>query len=235
MSQPFKTLLLFGTITIFLACNSGKDKKETKGDTSAVVPTAVSPVLKDEVIVKHHVANYAKWRSVFDTDSSQRLAAGLHDHIIGRGLADSNEVLLVFYMDDTSKAKAFSKDPRLQEVMKKAGVTGKPNMNFIHRVATDPTDNPERLRVMVKHRVNDFDAWKKIYDEDKPNRVAAGLSDKMVGHAVDDNHNVVLIFVVNDEAKAKAFMGSKALADKMKAGGVSEAPLIFFYGIVEKK
>lgn len=234
MSKLTPSVLLLGTITIFLACNSGKDKA-AKTDSSAVVATPVAPILKDEVIVKHHVANYAKWRAVFNTDSAQRLAAGLHDHIIARGTADSNEVLLVFYMDDTAKAKAFARNPQLQEVMKKAGVTGKPDMNFIHRIATDTSNTAETGRVLVKHRVNDFDAWKKVYDEDKPNRIAAGLSDKMVGHAVDDNHQVLLICVVNDESKAKAFMGSKALADKMKSGGVAEAPLVFFYRIVEKK
>jgi len=87
---------------------------------------------------------------------------------------------------------------------------------------------------MVKHKIKDWDTWKKAFDDHKQARIDAGLTDRMVGYTVGDNHMVTMVMIVNDMARAKAFMNSKDLADKMKAGGVEGPPSIFFYRVVQK-
>jgi hypothetical protein len=222
-------VLLFALLA---SCNSGADKKDSKDSADAGI---IQPQpLKEELFVKHKVINFAKWRPVYDADKNVRLASGLHDHIVARGMEDSNTVLLIFYMDDAAKAKAFSADPKLKEVMEKAGALGPPEIDFVHRVMNDTSATDQTVRVMIKHKVKDWDAWKKVFDSDKQARMDAGISDRMLGHAVDDNHMVTIVFVVNDVAKAKAFMNDKKLADKMKEGGVEGPPAIFFYRVVEK-
>jgi hypothetical protein len=62
----------------------------------------------------------------------------------------------------------------------------------------------------------------------------AGLTDRVLGYAPGDNHDVTAVFAVSDLTKAKAFMNSKDLKDKMKANGVEGAPEIFFYRIAQK-
>jgi hypothetical protein len=220
-------------MAVLVSCNSG-DKKDNKTDSIAAVAASQPAPLKDEMLVKHKVANYARWKPAYEADSSMRLANGLQDHIIARGDADSNMVLLIFYMDDTAKAKAFGADPRLKDVMKKAGVTGAPEIDYVHRVFNDSTKTDQTARVMIKHKVKDWDAWKKVFDDDKQARMDAGLSDRMVGYTIGDNHMVTIVCVVNDAAKAKAFMKDKRLADKMKAGGVEGPPAVFFYHVVQK-
>jgi hypothetical protein len=221
-------------IAILASCNSGTDKKDVADTVSVAVP-GPSQVLKEEMFIKHKVANYAKWKPVYDADSSTRLANGLHDHIVARGVDDSNMVMLIFYMDDLAKAQTLAADPKLKETMKKAGVTGPPEIDYVHRVFNDNSSTSQVARVMIKHKVKDWDAWKKVFDEDKQARMDAGLSDRMVGYSVGDNHMVTIVLVINDEAKAKAFMKDKRLADKMKAGGVEGPPSIFFYRVAEKK
>lgn len=219
-----------------VSCNSATDTKDTKAaeDTIAIANANQPQVLKEEMFIKHKVANYAKWKPLYDADSSNRLANGLHDHIVARGDEDPNMVMVIFYRDDASKAKAMAADPKLKELMQKAGVTSAPEIDYIHRVFNDSSKTDQTARVMIKHKVKDWDAWKKVFDSDKEARMSAGLSDRMVGYSVDDNHMVSLIFVVNDAAKAKAFMNDKRLADKMKEGGVEGPPSVFFYHVVEK-
>ena len=65
-------------------------------------------------------------------------------------------------------------------------------------------------------------------------RVDAGLTDRVVSHTVGDNHNITLVFAVADMAKAKAFMNSKDLKDKMAEAGVDGPPSFFFYRIAAK-
>ncbi|MES2372112.1 MAG: hypothetical protein V4557_05995 [Bacteroidota bacterium] len=220
-------------ITILVSCNSGTDKKDSK-DTTAVANASQPQELKEEMFIKHKVVNYTKWKPLYDADSSNRLANGLHDHIVARGDEDPNTVMVIFYMDDVTKAKAMVADPKLKEVMQKAGVSGAPEIDYIHRVFNDSSKTDQSARVMIKHKVQDWDIWKKVFDDDKQARMDAGLSDRMVGYTVGDNRMVTIICVVNDEAKAKAFMNDKRLTDKMKAGGVEGPPSIFFYHVVEK-
>jgi hypothetical protein len=137
-------------------------------------------------------------------------------------------------MDDVEKAKAFAASPDLKAKMKEVGVTGVQVMDFIESVLNDTTAIQATVRVMIRHKVKDWDAWKKAFDSHKQTRTDAGLSDRVVAHTVGDNHNVTLVFAVADIDKAKAFMNSQDLKDKMKEAGVDGPPDIFFYRITQK-
>ena len=87
---------------------------------------------------------------------------------------------------------------------------------------------------MVRSKVKDWDAWKKSFDGHKQARMDAGLTDRVISHSVGDTHNVTLVFAVADMEKAKTFMNSQDLKDKMKEAGVDGPPDIFFYKIAHK-
>ena len=121
----------------------------------------------------------------------------------------------------------------LKDAMKQHGVISSPEIDYLHRISADTTTLQSMDRVMVKHKVKDFDAWKKVYDDDKKNRMDAGLTDRSVSTTVGDNHMVSLVFAFSDMTKVKAFMNSKELAEKMKAGGVEGPPASFAYHVVQ--
>ena len=83
----------------------------------------------------------------------------------------------------------------------------------------------------MMQKVKDWDAWKKEFDENKQVRLDAGLIDRLIGHDINDNHQVLIIFAVTDMAKAKAFLQSADLKDKMEKAGVEGKPVSFFYNI----
>jgi len=83
--------------------------------------------------------------------------------------------------------------------------------------------------VVVIQTVKDFDAWKKVFDEDQPARKNMGALGEGVMRGVD-NPKVVAVYVpTNDVAKAKEFTASKELKDKMKAAGVVGKPTIYIF------
>jgi hypothetical protein len=230
---------------LFLSsCNSGENKKadektadtsKAKTDTTATVPVATAPSGPTSIMtVKAKVANYVKWKASYEANDSVRLANGLHKYVIARGTEDSNMILVAMRMDDADKAKQFGASPGLKARMKKAGVIGPPTIDYLSSVMNDTTAIQQTVRLMVKHKVKDWDAWKKVFDSHKQARMDAGLTDRVVAYTVGDNHSVTLVFAVADVDKAKAFMNSKDLKDKMKEGGVEGPPNFFFYRIAAK-
>ncbi len=229
------TKLLFSAILVLsVSCNSGGDKTAKTADSTVAVAKPAPAPPPEIMTVKHKVANYAKWKPGYDSGDSMRAANGLHSYVIARGVEDSNLLLVAMRMDNVDKAKAFAGSPELKEAMKKHGVASTPEIDYLHSVMNDTTAIQQTVRVMIKHKVKDWDAWKKAFDDHKQTRMDAGLTDRVVAYTVGDNHMVTLVFAVADMAKAKAFMKSKDLADKMKAGGVEGPPSIFFYRVVQK-
>ena len=232
----FATLAVVAS-TLLLSCNSG-DKKtsDTAADTTAVkkdsvtppAPVAAGPVMI--MTIKHKVANYAKWKSAYDEHDSARLSYGVHNYVICRGVDDSNMVMVAMRMDDVNKAKEMGNSKELMERMKKAGAS-KPTIDYTETVMNDTTAIQQTVRVMVRHTVKDWAAWKKAFDSHKQVRMDAGLTDRVIGHEVGDDHDVFIVFAVADIEKAKAFMQSKDLKAKMDEAGVVGPPTSFFYNV----
>src|SRR5213592_150477 len=84
------------------------------------------------VLVRHKVADFAKWKPVYDAHLSARQNAGLKEEHVFRNADDPNEVLLLFSAEDIDKAKAFIASDDVRQTMEKAGVSDKPDVYF-HR------------------------------------------------------------------------------------------------------
>jgi uncharacterized protein YeaO (DUF488 family) len=236
----FLATMMIATATLFLgSCNSEADKKsETPVDTPAAKmetpPPATTSGPSSVMIVKHKVADYDKWKISYESHDSIRLAYGLHNYVIARGTEDPGMVMVVVKMDDVNKAKTFAAMPELKERMKKGGVVGAPSIDYLETVMNDTTAISQSVRLMVNHKVRDWDTWKKAYDSHKQARMDAGLTDRALGHTVGDNHSVTIVFAVSDVAKAKAFISSNDLKEKMAQAGVEGPPSFFFYKIAAK-
>jgi len=239
----FLAIMLVASGTVFLfACGSGGGKKteETATDSSKTkqaetVTESTAPAMPAHiVVVRHRVANYSKWKAGYDGHDSARRAAGLSNYVLARGLAkDSNMVMVVLKADNVVKAKEFASSKDLGDIMKKAGVVGQPAIDYIDVVMDDNSKIPQTERLMVTHRVKDWDTWKQVFDSHKQARMDAGLIDRALGYSSGDRHNVSIVFAVTDRAKAKAFIASKDLKDKMTEAGVEGPPTFFFYNIVQ--
>lgn len=231
------TLFVMAVIAglVLSSCGNNKDDKASSATTDSTQnKTAAAPELTDAIIIKHKVADYAKWKAAYEGHDTARLAAGIHSYVIARGVEDSNMVFVSMRIEDTGRAKKFLADPSLKKVMQDAGITGAPWSMMVHRVFEDSSTNNITTRVMVAHKVKDYDAWRKVFDEGKQLRKDNGLIDRIIVQDVDDKNSVVVFLAITDMAKAKAFMNSKDLKSTMEKAGVQGAPTVFMYNVVQR-
>jgi heme-degrading monooxygenase HmoA len=83
------------------------------------------------MLIRHKVADFAKWKPVYDAHASARQSAGLKEEHLLRNADDPNEVILLFSAQDLDKAKAFAASDDLRQAMQKAGVSDKPDVYFL--------------------------------------------------------------------------------------------------------
>jgi hypothetical protein len=232
------TAVALSTLLFLSSCNNASEEKkadETKTDATVAPPAEPAAPAKpaNVLIIKHKVANFTKWMALYESHDSARLAYGLHNYVVSRGVKDTNMVMVALKMDDVNKAKEFAAMPDLKERMKKGGVLGIPTFDYRDVQMLDNSTNASTARVMISHKVKDWDAWKKEFESHKQVRMDAGLTDRALSYSIGDNHMVNIVAVVNDMKKAEAFMSSKDLKDKMTAAGVEGPPTIFFYNVVK--
>ena len=83
------------------------------------------------VLIRHKVADFAKWKPVYDAHLSARQKARLKEEHLFRNADDPNEVLLLFSAEDIDKAKAFIASDDVRQTMEKAGVSDTPDVYFL--------------------------------------------------------------------------------------------------------
>jgi hypothetical protein len=82
------------------------------------------------------------------------------------------------------------------------------------------------VAVLVSHRVEDYEAWKKAFDEHEAARVDASFLGHHINRGIDDPKMVYLYGPASDAKKVKAFMDSSNLRQAMQRAGVQGAPTI---------
>ena len=82
--------------------------------------------------------------------------------------------------------------------------------------------------MIIRHRVADYAAWRREFDDHRSARDAAGLNDLHVWRNIDDPDDLVLLFEATDVDSAREFVASPDLRDKMQEAGVQGMPEIYF-------
>ncbi len=228
---------------LFSSCGSGGENTATETTADSAVSDASAmnepePAAEAKpsnlLVIKFKVGNFDKWKSGYESNDSIRRSYGLTNYVVGRGLDDSNMVIVALKMDDVNKAKESTGSQEIKDRMKKGGVIGKPTFEYVDMVMDSNTPIDQTTRLMITHKVKDWDAWKKEFDSGKQARMDAGLMDRALGYYDSDNHMVSIVLAYTDKKKADDFIKSKDLKDKMTAAGVEGPPTFFYFNIVQR-
>ncbi len=223
-----KILFGFSAIALisFLSCSSGGEKK---AEESAVTIPADSSIM---MMVRFPVADYSAFNAIYLSHDSLRDAFGISKFMLGREMEDSSKVIVLEKIADVARAKEFSTSPVLKEGMDQAGISGAPAFDYFNVIRNDNSPIAFKDRVMIKHRVKDFDAWLKVYDaEGMAARAENGMIDRGLARGADDPNIVYIVFAISDMAKAQARSSSPELQAKMMEAGVEGPPEIVMYTI----
>jgi quinol monooxygenase YgiN len=73
-------------------------------------------------LVRHRVADYDAWRTVYDGAGEMQRSAGVTDAAVYRDADDTNVVLVMHRFGSRDQAEAFMANPDAQATMESAGV-----------------------------------------------------------------------------------------------------------------
>jgi quinol monooxygenase YgiN len=86
----------------------------------------------------------------------------------------------------------------------------------------------EMAYLFVKHKVKEFDSWKKVYDEHKEFRKESGELNNHVFRNTNDPNEIMMQFEWDSISNARKFTESEGLKEAMKDAGVMSKPEMFF-------
>ena len=82
------------------------------------------------LIVRHNVADYAAWRSVYDSVDGLRASHGCTGQSVFQAPGDANDVFATHDFPTVAQAEAFAGDPELKSAMERGGVTSAPRIEI---------------------------------------------------------------------------------------------------------
>jgi hypothetical protein len=231
--KKISLLIAAGAMLLFASCKQkAQDAAESaapEASTTAAAPAGPA-VPFNLAMIRHTVKDFAAWNTVYQSADSVRMASSMSKLGVARGVPDSNTVYVFETFTDLDKAKAFAASPGLQEAMKKGGVTGTPQVNYLNVIRNDESPISTKDRILVMHKVKDFNVWLKAYDaEGKDTRASFGMVDRGLARGLVDSNMVYIEFAVTDPVKAKARGASPELKKIMTDAGVIGIPVEYMY------
>ena len=85
------------------------------------------------VLIRHKVANYAKWKRVVQAATAWRKASGEKGFQVFRSSSAPNDLTIVCGWDSTARMQKFVESAELRERMKQAGVVSRPQIHFFSK------------------------------------------------------------------------------------------------------
>jgi hypothetical protein len=85
--------------------------------------------------------------------------------------------------------------------------------------------------LVVRHKVNDYAAWRKVYDELEPLRVQHGCTDKRVWQLAGNPNDVFITHDFPSAEEAAKFAGDPDLQAGMARAGVAGPPQIEIFTV----
>jgi quinol monooxygenase YgiN len=73
-------------------------------------------------LVRHHVADFDAWKTVYDGFAPVQAEHGVHAHQVLRSIENPNDVIVTHMFDSREAARAFFAMSELKDVMSEAGV-----------------------------------------------------------------------------------------------------------------
>ena len=80
--------------------------------------------------------------------------------------------------------------------------------------------------VFVRHRVNDYAAWRKVYDDFAGFQDAGGVIERAVYRSNADENDLLVMHRFASSDQAQTFLASTELKNAMANAGVQGAPQI---------
>ena len=83
------------------------------------------------MMIQHHVKDFAEWKKVYDSVSGLRASWGALSDQVFHDVSDPNKVTILVKWNTLANAQKWAQSPELKAAMEKAGVMGQPVVSFL--------------------------------------------------------------------------------------------------------
>ncbi len=83
------------------------------------------------LLVRHKVADFTRWKRVFDSHAAAQREAGLTVKHVLRNMDDLGEVFLLLGMEDVEKARRFVTSPKVPDAQAASTVVDEPDIFYL--------------------------------------------------------------------------------------------------------
>lgn len=212
-----------GLAIVFPACGGDDGDKE-----KTAAPRQAKGVV---LLVPHRVADFDRWKPVFEEHREVRRRYGGSRDLVYRDLDDPDNVTVYMTYPSKRKAEDFFADPSLAQAMRRAGVEPPipPPHEVLREVEVVDYENPgsgragdekEGVQLVIRHKVKDFKRWKPVFDEHRKVRERYGGTGHRLYTPLDDPNDAIVYMTFPSQQKALAFYRDPSLAAAMKRAGV---------------
>jgi len=123
----------------FMASATLQEAMKKAGVISAPVIVYYKSALEYEKIhssslvttITHSVADFTAWKETYESAQEVRKNAEISDHLVLRSLSNENVITVLGTATSAAKFNEFMSNPDLKEIMEKAGVTSKPEVEVL--------------------------------------------------------------------------------------------------------
>jgi hypothetical protein len=115
---------------------------------SLAIPLSLKAVrrLMATAFIRHHVADYAAWRRIYDAFTGASSNTGAAEPLVYRSVDDPNELLVIHNFAPSDDIAAWLNDPARRQAMSEAGVEGAPRIDLcLERLDSEPRHLPSEL------------------------------------------------------------------------------------------
>lgn len=220
----------FAFIALMVAAACGGEKKtDAAADETSLDSVKVNYDGLTAVGVTHEVKNYDDWLRVYTdrSDPESRLSIFASP--------DDPNLVTVFQLTHGHKdARNAFQSPQFKQDLNDAGVISEPVLHFYDVKFRVIEKTEKKYRLGVSHEIEEYNQWKKVFDEDEPIRLKANLELRAISLDADNPHMVNIMFATDDIDKAKEVINSEELKKRMKEAGVRSEPVFSVFQVPEK-
>ncbi len=87
-----------------------------------------------QLLVRHKIADYAKWKVAFDAHAPVQKSIGITGGRLFHSADDASEIVILFEIQDVERARKFTQSQELKETMERAGVVDMPDIYFLEEI-----------------------------------------------------------------------------------------------------
>lgn len=216
------SLLKTGTLAVLiLAAGCGKNSTNQVENSQAFDSVKLSAYSGyTAVAVTHEVKDYDEWLKVYTDRSDPQSRLSIF------ASPDDPNLITVFELtkSHTDAKNVFGSD-QFKKAMLEEGVTSDPVFNYYDVKFRMPGKTTKVYRLGVSHEVENYEKWKKVFDEDEPIRTKADLELRAISTNADNPNMVNIMFATDDIEKAKGTINSDELRKRMTEAGVRSEPV----------